>query len=173
MDKQRLPDAYYQKFTSREILLANVISTLVLGALTTLLVFNLPSALAAAMAGIMQRYQVLRSGGVQYECSLGGPTIQVAECQILQGANTLLFYAVTSLMEFTSNILRSRNLFDTCGRLLGLACMVKHFCLRILPVPQTCQLVADLATYAYKTLLLIIALARSAPANRETQSTQC
>jgi hypothetical protein len=77
--------------------------------------------------------------------------------------NVLLFYAVTSMMEFTSNILRSRNLFDTLGRLIGLACMLKHFCLRILPLPQVCQLVADLAIYLYKTLLLLIAMARSPP----------
>jgi len=158
-----VPDAYYQRFTAKEILLANAISAVVLGALATLLLCHLPSACSSALDAVYERYQALRSGGMQYECSLGGTAIQVAECQILQGVNVLLFYAVTSMMEFTSNILRSRNLFDTLGRLIGLACMLKHFCLRILPLPQVCQLVADLAIYLYKTLLLLIAMARSHP----------
>lgn len=72
---------------------------------------------------IINFYEQLRTTGINYQCNVGGSSIQTAECQIIQGLNIMITYTVSGLMEYTSSIFHSKNIWEMITKLITVVCI--------------------------------------------------
>ena len=69
---------------------------------------------------VLHLYTSIRDGKYHVVCSVGGPVLQVAECQIVHGFNLMLMTVITQLADFVYSVAQQKNAFGCIAVILGM-----------------------------------------------------